>query len=440
MSRRFALRRLWWVPAVLAGVLLLPAPAAAQPRSCAVANQNLYVRDVFQEIYYWYQNIPNVDPTRYDSPEAYVEAIKFRPLDESFSYVASRAATDAFYSDSQFIGFGLGTQSALINDGTAVEMRVAQVFPESPASEVGLQRGDVIVSIGGRSLQDWWLAGQLGEAFGPAEVGYETSISYRRGAAEPVEGRMTKRLVTIPTVSLTKIYEVDGVKVGYVFFRNFVEPSVAALDEAFAQLKQAGVRELVLDLRYNGGGLVSVAQHLASLIGGTRTNGQVLAEYYHNDKNLFRNTILRFQEKEQALALDRLVVITTRGSASASELVINALKPFIPVIVVGDRTYGKPVGQYGINFCDKTAFPVSFSLRNANGEGDFFGGIPAACSAGDDLGRQLGDPSEASLAEALTYVRTGACTPASPAADVSRVRRAEWALRETGFQQLLGAR
>ena len=80
-----------------------------------------------------------------------------------------------------------------------------------------------------------------------------------------------KRAVTIPTVSALRLYAVDGRKVGYLNFRNFVEPSFSALDSAFAQLHAAGANELVLDLRYNGGGLVAVAQHLASLIGGSRT-------------------------------------------------------------------------------------------------------------------------------------------------------------------------
>ena len=88
---------------------------------------------------------------------------------------------------------------------------------------------------------------------------------------------MTKRLVTIPTVSLSRVFTVDGRKVGYVFFRNFVRPSYDALDNAFAALKEAGVTELVLDLRYNGGGLVDVAVHLASLIGGSLTRDQVFA-------------------------------------------------------------------------------------------------------------------------------------------------------------------
>ncbi len=126
------------------------------------------------------------------------------------------------------------------------------------------------------------------------------------------------------------------------------------MTEAFAALKTAGATELVLDLRYNGGGLVDVAVHLASLIGGARTNGQVMLNYVHNDKiGPILNKTTRFANPEQALNLQRLVVITTRGSASASELVINSLRPYIPVTIIGDTTYGKPVGQYGLRFCDK---------------------------------------------------------------------------------------
>ena len=177
-------------------------------------------------------------------------------------------------------------------------------------------------------------------------------------------------------MSLTRVVEVDGRKVGYLFFRNFVQPSTAALTDAFAALKTAGATELVLDLRYNGGGLVDVAVHLASLIGGTRTNGQVMLNYVHNDKiGPILNKTTRFTNPEQALNLQRLVVITTRGSASASELVINSLRPFIPVTIIGDTTYGKPVGQYGLRFCDKVLYPVAFSIKNANLEGDFFDGI-----------------------------------------------------------------
>ena len=194
----------------------------------------------------------------------------------------------------------------------------------------------------------------------------------------------------------------------------------------------------MLDLRYNGGGLVSVAQHLASYIGGKRTDGLVFAEYFHNDKNTFRNHIIRFEPKPQALTLDRLIVVTTGGSASASELVINALRPFIPVTVIGSRTYGKPVGQYGIEFCDKLLAPVSFALRNANGQGDFFDGFPPDCAAPDDADHQLGDPAEGSLKEALTFATTNACSarPLTPQTKATIQLRAP---RAIGWQSLVNA-
>ena len=381
------------------------ARAQGAPVSCSTSGKNLYVRDVMTDLYLWYAKMPNVNPTAFASPEAYLEAVRYRTLDSTFSYITSRAANDAFYSDSQFIGFGLSTTL------NGLEMRVTQVFPESPASEAGLSRGDRIVEIGGGLVTALISSGQIGSAFGPSEIGVELDIAFVNEAGARREAHMVKRLVTIPTVSLTRVFNVGGRRVGYMFFRNFVEPSYEALDNAFAELSAAGVEELVLDLRYNGGGLVNVAQHLASYVGGVRTDGQVFAEYFHNDKNTFRNRIIRFENKPQRLTLDRLIVVTTRASASASELVINALRPFMPVIVIGGTTYGKPVGQYGIGFCDKLLAAVSFALRNADGQGDFFDGFAPDCAAPDDADHQLGDPEEGSLREALTFATTGACSP-----------------------------
>jgi C-terminal processing protease CtpA/Prc len=245
--------------------------------------------------------------------------------------------------------------------------------------------------------------------------------------------------VTIPTVSLTRVYEVAGRRVGYIFFRNFVEPSYEALNGAFSELRDRGVTELVLDLRYNGGGLVDVAQHLASLIGGVRTEGQVFAEYFHNDKNASRNEILRFEPKPNALTIERVVVVTTRASASASELVINALMPFMPVLVIGDRTYGKPVGQYGLTFCDKVLAPVAFQLRNANGQGDYFDGFQPNCVAPDDLDHDIGDALEGSLKEAFTVIATGQCSEAPVESLTKRRAPLEDAARASGWQAVVGA-
>lgn len=412
------------------------APAAAEaqsgPRNCTRTEQNLFVRAVLNEYYLWYEHLPVANPANYASPEAYLEAVRYRPLDSSFSYITSRAQNEAFYGESQFVGIGFSTQVV------GNEMRILQVFPESPASEAGFARGDRVVEINGRQVADLIESGAINSAFGPSEIGVEVAMMFRSRTGEERRASVTKRVVTIPTVSLTRTFDIDGRKVGYFFFRNFVNPSYQALDDAFAALKEAGATELVLDLRYNGGGLVDVAKHLGSLIGGTVTNGRVFATFQHNDKHPELNETLRFENPEKALTLSRLFAITTRGSASASELVINSLRPHIPVVVIGDATYGKPVGQYGFEFCDKVLAPVSFALVNSEGQGDFFGGIEPTCRASDDVEHDLGAGDEASLAEAFHFIRTGSCS-APPPAPPTTPMRARAAGRATGWQALVNA-
>lgn len=419
--------------------LLCPWTAHAQvtpPANCSTTSQNSWVRDQLTNYYYWYQHLPsNVNPASFTSPEAYLDAVRFRPIDNSYSYITSAAANNAFYSDSQFIGFGFGQQTM------TSEIRVLQVYEHSPAIEAGLSRGDRITHVNGQTVAAMVANGTIGSAFGATEIGVASDITFVKASGEERRARMVKRLVTIPTVSLTQVVEVDGRRVGYLFFRNFVRPSTAALDEAFASLKAAGATDLVLDLRYNGGGLVDVAVHLASLIGGTRTAGQVMLNYVHNDRvgPIYNKTTRFLDTPEQTLNLQRLIVITTRLSASASELIINSLRPYMPVIVIGDTTYGKPVGQYGFNFCEKVLAPVAFALKNVNHEGDFFDGIAVDCAAPDDITHQLGDPAEASYAEALTFIRTGACSArAEAAARTLRFGRV-MAPRQTGFAALINA-
>jgi C-terminal peptidase prc len=415
-------------------------PASAQAQaSCSVPAQNRWVRDALFDLYYWNRELPPINPVPFPSPQEYLEAVRYLPLDATFSYIADRAEQDALFSASQFIGLGMTTPF----DG--VDLRVSEVFPESPAAEAGLRRGDRVLTINGRTVADIAAAGEIATAFGPHEEGLEVTLEWRPVTGPDRRATVTKRPVVIPSVSVTKLFEVDGRKVGYLVLRNFVEPSTAALDEAFTALRDAGATELVLDLRYNGGGLVTVAQQLASLIGGERIAGEVFAEYVHNDRHSELNREIRFEARANTLNLSRLVVITTRASASASEQIVNGLRPYMPVVIVGDRTFGKPVGQYALPFCDKVLNAVSFVLRNAQGEADFYAGLEPTCPAGDALDRELGDPEEASLREAFVYLRTGACTPPPPTPpgepqEPTGVKRIRSAIQPIdGWQQLLGA-
>jgi carboxyl-terminal processing protease len=426
-------RRVLHGPVVFLVLAALVVPAAASAQTdCTIPGQNLFVRNTLQDIYLWYRELPDPNTALFDSPEAYLDAVRFRPLDETFSYITTEAASDAFFSDSQFIGFGIGIKFE------GQDLRLTEVYPQSPASDAGLRRGYRILAINGTSVEDLVARGELGGAFGPSQIGVTAVIRFRDLGGAEGEAKMAKRLVTIPTVSETRVFDLDGRKVGYLVFRNFVTPSNAALVAAFNQLRAEGATELVLDLRYNGGGLVSVAQNLGGLIGGTATTGQTFVRFVHNDKNSFRDLTLLFPSLGASLNLSRVLVIATRSSASASELVINSLRPFMPVTVVGDSTYGKPVGQYGFRFCGKILFPVAFSGRNARDEGDYFGGIPADCRVPDDLEHELGDGAEASLAESLQYLTTGSCSAAASARARAAIAPRRPVTRD-GWRQLLGA-
>jgi carboxyl-terminal processing protease len=403
---------------------------------CSTQGQVGFVRDALQDWYYWYQYLPDPDPGSFDSPEAYLEAVRYRPIDTSYSYVTSKAASDAFYSDSQYIGFGFSYKRT-----GATELRITQVFPDGSAAEVGLLRGDSLLTVNGTPVAELLSTGAIDSAFGPEQEGVTVQITWRDLGGAEHRATMVKRKVTIPTVSQLAILDEHGTKVGYLHFRNFVQPSVAALDTAFTQLRAGGASQLVLDLRYNGGGLVLVAQHVAGLIAGQPTVGKVFVNFTNNDKHSNQNTSYDFESLPQALGLTHLVVIMTQASASASEAVVNGLRPYLDVKTVGDRSYGKPVGQYGFDFCDKVLYPVCFLVTNARGEADYFDGIPADCPASDDLDHPLANPAEASLAEALYVARTGHCSgSAAGAARLQALLRTQAPQpRLSGWRELVNA-
>ncbi|HKZ30780.1 MAG TPA: PDZ domain-containing protein, partial [Vicinamibacteria bacterium] len=212
------------------------------------------MRDALQQYYYWYRELPNPDPASFSSPEAYLDAVRYRTLDSTFSYITSKASSDAFFSDSQFIGFGLSYKRT-----GDLELRVTQTYPGSPAADAGLDRGHYLVEVNGKPVADLIRTGEIATIFGPEQVGVTGEIAWRAPGGSLQRATVTKRLVTIPTVSQTAVIASGSTPVGYLHFRNFVQPSVEALNSAFQQLRDLGVTELVLDVRYNGGGLVSVA-------------------------------------------------------------------------------------------------------------------------------------------------------------------------------------
>lgn len=428
--------------AVLAGCGGSSAPGGAQGQSaagssCSVTGQNQQILGIMQSWYYWNRYLPgNINPAGYPDTTTFLDALLYHPLDR-FSFITTQAASNSLYDAGQYVGIGI---SETVVNGNALQL--TEVYPNSPASGAGLSRGGYLLTIGGVPVAALIADNQLGAAFGAPEVGVTVTLQYQSPTGNVQNLTLTKTVVTQPNVSLVQTFHVGGRTVGYFLFQNFINPSLAELDQAFAQFQAQGVDELVIDERYNGGGLLSVAQYLGSLIVGNNDDGRLFATLDYNSQHTDQDQTLNFEDVSHPLNLNRVVIITTGATASASELLINALKPYIDVVTVGSTTFGKPVGENGFDFCSNVLYPMTFDMTNAAGYGNYFDGFAPTCPALDDLSQPLGDPSETSLATALYYIANGSCGPLAVAAARQIARQqalAPWR-RRYGWQQLVNAR
>jgi C-terminal processing protease CtpA/Prc len=195
---------------------------------------------------------------------------------------------------------------------------------------------------------------------------------------------------------------------GHLVFESFVEVSEGELETAFSYFKTKGAKELILDLRYNSGGALYIAQELASYIAGngyTTTNFSTLV---FNDKYKSANRSYKFITTNYPLALSRIIVITTRSTASASEVVMNCLRPFTTIVSIGDTTNGKPVGMLTFYCGEKYVFaPITFKVINSQNQGDYYDGFAPQIIATDDITHDFDDNNEKCLKEAIHYLETG---------------------------------
>ena len=205
----------------------------------------------------------------------------------------------------------------------------------------------------------------------------------------------------------------NGDKVGYLFYEEFISSGEAALGVAFESFRAAGVKHVILDFRYNGGGSTTQARNIASMVGGSSVAGQVFAQYRYSAKKSadnFNQTFRLSGLPATALeGIDKVMVITSSSTASASELVINALRPFKSVVTVGSTTFGKPFAFLPRSACDIEYNVVNLDIANAVGFAEYSDGFVPACPVADDFSRQLGDPAEGRTAAALAYIATGQC-------------------------------
>jgi carboxyl-terminal processing protease len=379
----------------------IPQPGTS---ACSDDGQKQFVLERMNDLYLWNNLLPqSVDLSAYATAEdllAYL--ISFQPLDD-FSYIDLAAADAQFFGAGQYEGYGFSSRFEAFDD-----LKFTRIFASSPAAQAGFERGQRVIMLDGRTIADIQSNEGVNVLFSQPTL----EFTMRRTDGSEFAAIVNRGLVTIDPIPQWRVIDrQDGTSVGYLELATFISPAESAFETVFAEFQQANVTDVIIDLRYNGGGLVSTTELLGDYMGGAIANNLVFSRTLFNANNSASNRTRFFQQLSSSTSTSRLVVIATDRTASASELITNSMMPHIDVSIVGATTFGKPVGQLGIQFCEKILRPTAFESVNANNEGGYFDGLPVDCPAADDLAISIGDDLDPNMIAALTLLDTGACPP-----------------------------
>lgn len=381
---------------------------------------------ISQDLYLWSSNLPTTTdfkPTKYPTADSVMRVIRtYSPFvngkyQDRWSFAILKTDWDNYVGgNSKDAGVEYGFVSS-------TDLRVKLVYSQSPGGLRGVKRGWQALKINGI---DATVANidQLN-----TELGKDTqTILFAKSDGSLQTITLTAGAYKADYVINPKVFNFSGKNIGYFNFDSFLgeaingqtaQSTLNALDEVFTQFKANNVTDLVLDLRYNGGGYGLVANYLGNLIAPTSAVGKVFAKAEHNTLYSSYNSINYFKQSTNGLNLSRVVIIVNKGTASASEELINGLKAVMEVKLIGNTTHGKPVGYYAIPTMNYYAFPVAFRNVNAAGTGDFYEGFTPDKVQTDDITHDLGDANEACLSTALNYLKTGVLQGSPQATRVS---------------------
>jgi carboxyl-terminal processing protease len=391
--------------------------------ACSETARKQWVLDVARDWYLFPETLPaTVNLSAYRTAEELLDALtataRAEGKDRYFSYLTTRAAENSLLGEGEFVGFGFRNRTDQGN-----RPFILDVFENSPAAAAGLRRGDEIVAVnegnGFVPVSQSLVNGKtLSDLLGPAEVGITRGLRILRDGST-FEVSLTKRTVRldpVPDDFGSKVIPFAGTTgIGYLHLRSYISTADPQLRTAFAEFRARDIEYFIIDLRYNGGGLVSTAELVNNLLGGARSSSDVQYRIVHNSARSNQNSTVRFQPQSQTVRPVRIAFLTTQASASASEININTLEPYVETAIVGSNTFGKPVGQYAFDLagCEDRLRLVAFKTVNSQGAGDYYNGLAStmryACAAPDTLDAPLGTVQDRLVSEAMYWLSNGAC-------------------------------
>ena len=375
-----------------------------------------------QDIYLWSDNLPAqtvFKPLTYPTAESVMKKVRtYSPFvngryQDRWSFVIDKKTWDNVVSGSSS---DTGAEYGFVGDA---DLRVKLVYSLSSAGTQGVKRGWKALKFNG-----------IDATYANIDkLNTELNKSSQTVLFQKPDG--TQQTITLTSAAYKsdyvmnpKVFLINGNNVGYFAFDSFLgansgQDTKNELDKIFADFKSKNVTELVLDLRYNGGGYGLVSSYLGSLIAPSSAIGKVFVSAVHNKKYTKFNSTDTFKSLANGLKLNRVSIIVTKGTASASEELINGLKPVMNVKLIGSTTHGKPVGYYALPVMGNYVFPVAVKNVNSVGFDDFYQGFTVDKVQTDDITRDLGDPAEACLKTALDYIKTGVLQSSPSASRVS---------------------
>jgi carboxyl-terminal processing protease len=366
------------------------------------------VDEIMHYWYLWNDSVPDVEYLSYNSPQDLMNDLVVS-LDR-WSFVDKESTVSSLFEEGEDFGFGffLGwdSQSPL----PTTNLRVIFAYNNTDAFEAGIRRGCIIKEIDDKPVME------LSQSdFDNFFDGNDRTMKFKFIDNNSVEHTTTlsKKKYNMNAVFYANTYNVSGKTAGYMVYQSFLGYSKIELEETIDFFKDAGITELIIDLRYNGGGYVSLAEEMANIIIPSSVVGETyFTKKYNKDRSNENDTIVKFQSVSRNLNLDRVFFITNQYSASASELVINGLDPHMNVVTIGNTTYGKPVGMDGFLFQDWLIYPVTAQSFNSEGFGNYFDGLTPDKQVDDKYKNDWGDETEPALSQAFYYISHGTFDPA----------------------------
>lgn len=375
--------------------------------------------------YLWYRELPQLDlaDEQYQNLGVLLDDLRQSPQDRFSGFVDAQLQqqrVEQGVSGSFGLRFALREETA---DG--IDIRIASVEDFSTVAEAGLQRGDRIIAGQGIDINELGYDGFV-QLFTEPGLGVQRSLTVRHpdGQERTVTIARTEHALSPVRKATIFTHPQSGRRVGYVLVEEFIRLTSSQLESFRDDFGNAALDDLIVDLRYNGGGLVSASRDLASTVYGQVENNTVYTTLQRNDKYRNEDYTFNFLNFDNAFTtLPRVFILMTGATCSASEEVINGLRPFIDVITIGSESCGKPYASRGYELIPGLVNVHVLESRsvNANGEGDFYNGFTPSCEAVDDPLLPFNNPQESMISVALHYAEYDEC-PVANAIASSRMR------------------